>query len=76
MKIVILEDNLDRQTAMRSCLQDRFPQFQHVFFDSAHEMRRLLENDLLVVIIISLDHDLLASSGHWLPLFIAFPLPP
>jgi CheY-like chemotaxis protein len=58
MKILILEDNADRQAAMRSCLNDRFHQFPHVFFDNALDMRRYLENELSDAIAISLDHDL------------------
>ena len=58
MKIVILEDNSDRQTAMRACLADRFYTFEPHFFDDAEEMIRFLETHLSETLVISLDHDL------------------
>jgi CheY-like chemotaxis protein len=58
MKIIILEDNHDRQAAMRRCLQDRFHQYETVFFDEAKEMVAYLESNLASALIISLDHDL------------------
>src|SRR5258708_5473418 len=62
MKILILEDNLDRQATMERCLRDRFNQYQHVFFDNAKEMRMFLEAELPEALIISLDHDLEINS--------------
>lgn len=58
MKILILEDNQDRQAAMQRCLQDRFHQYETVFFNDAHEMAGYLESNLGDALIISLDHDL------------------
>ena len=58
MKILILEDNEDRRAAMLSCLRDRFPQYEHVFFNNAREMLACLESDLADAILVSLDHDL------------------
>src|ERR1043165_2326030 len=58
MKILILEDNLDRQDAMRDCLPDRFYQYETFLFNDAREMRAYLETDLLSALAISLDHDL------------------
>ncbi len=58
MKIIILEDNYDRQAEMRRCLQDRFHQYEIVFFDEAKEMVAYLESNLASALIISLDHDL------------------
>lgn len=58
MKIVILEDNIDRREVMQNCLRDRFHQYETVFFDDAKEMRTYLESHLALVLIISLDHDL------------------
>jgi len=58
LKIVILEDNQDRQQAMRDCLTDRFHQYEVVFFDNASEACSYLESNLESALILSLDHDL------------------
>ncbi len=58
MKIVILEDDKGRAEAMLDRLADRFYQFEHVFFDSAAEVKEYLENQFDDVIALSLDHDL------------------
>jgi len=58
MKIVILEDNTDRQTVMRACLADRFYTFDAHFFDDAGETIRFLDEYLPETLVISLDHDL------------------
>ena len=58
MKIVVLEDNHERQAEMGRCLRDRFHQYEIVFFDGAKEMIAYLEKSLPDVIAISLDHDL------------------
>ena len=63
MKIVILEDNAERQSAMRACLQDKFYQYESVFFDDAHEMQAYLSDHLASALIISLDHDLILKPG-------------
>jgi hypothetical protein len=61
MKIVILEDNAERQVAMRACLEDRFYTFEHRFFAEAKAMIGYLEDYLQETITISLDHDLDSS---------------
>lgn len=58
MKIAILEDNLDRQAAMRVCLADRFYMYDARFFDEAGDMIRFLEANLADTLLISLDNDL------------------
>lgn len=58
MKIAILEDSKERQEMMRSCLEDRFYQYEVHFFDSALEMIDYLKENLLDVLALSLDHDL------------------
>jgi hypothetical protein len=58
MKIVILEDNAERQAAMLDCLQDRFHQFEKRFFACAAEMVAYLKDNLAQTMAISLDHDL------------------
>ena len=64
MKILVLEDNADRQAAMKRCLEDRFYQFEAGFFDDAREMTEYLDSHLDETILISLDHDLeLKSNG-------------
>ncbi len=63
MKIVILEDNIDRQSAMRACLADRFYTLEAHFFDDSGEMVRFLDEHLANTLVISLDHDLELKSG-------------
>jgi CheY-like chemotaxis protein len=63
MKIVILEDNADRQAVMRACLADRFYTFDAHFFDDSAEMIRFLEAHLGETILISLDNDLDMETG-------------
>jgi CheY-like chemotaxis protein len=58
LKILILEDNADRQSEMRSCLRDRFYQYDLAFFDDAKQMVTYLETNLSGALVISLDHDL------------------
>jgi CheY-like chemotaxis protein len=58
MKIVILEDNKDRQAVMRACLADRFHQYDIRLFDNPAETIRFLEDHLSDTLVISLDHDL------------------
>jgi len=65
MKIVILEDDKNRVEAMRNRLEERFYQFDHVFFDSASEMNKYLENFMHEIIAISLDHDLELKSDEF-----------
>jgi CheY-like chemotaxis protein len=64
MKILILEDNADRQLAMQRCLRDRFHQYEFVFFDDAKKMLVFLEKNLDCALIISLDHDLEPKLQH------------
>jgi len=63
MKIVILEDNADRQAAMRACLADRFYTFDAHFFDDSCEMIRFLEAHLADTVVIALDNDLELKTG-------------
>jgi CheY-like chemotaxis protein len=63
LKIVILEDNKDRQTVMRACLADRFYTFDAHFFDEAGEAIRFLDANLADTVVISLDHDLDLKPG-------------
>src|SRR5262245_23126336 len=63
MKIVILEDNKDRQAVMRACIADRFYSFEPHIFDGAEETIRFLEAHLADTIVISLDHDLELKPG-------------
>src|SRR5262245_1418816 len=58
LKILILEDNEDRRSAMRGCLQHRFHQYESVFFADANEMLAYLDAKLGDTLLISLDHDL------------------
>lgn len=64
MKILILEDNADRRSAMQSCLRGRFHQYESVFLADAGEMWTYLENNLAMALIISLDHDLELGPQH------------
>lgn len=63
MKIVILEDNLDRQALMRECIADRFYTFEARFFDEAAQMIEFLDKNLAETIVISLDNDLELKIG-------------
>lgn len=63
MKIAILEDNLDRQAVMRSCLADRFYTFEAHFFDDSCEMIGFLEAQLADTVLIALDNDLELKPG-------------
>jgi hypothetical protein len=58
LQICILEDNRDRQAAMRDCLSERFHQFEAVFFEDASKMVRHLQSHLGGTILLCLDHDL------------------
>jgi len=62
-KIVILEDNADRQAVMRRCLADRFYTFDAHFFDESAEMIRFLDRHLAETMVISLDNDLELKPG-------------
>jgi CheY-like chemotaxis protein len=63
-KIVILEDNLDRQAVMRACLAELIPLcLEATFLDDVQEMIRFLEAHLADTLIISLDHDLDLKPG-------------
>src|SRR3954451_16404994 len=63
MKIVILEDNEERQAVMRACLADRFYQYDTRIFDDPGEMIRFLREHLADTLVISLDHDLELQPG-------------
>jgi CheY-like chemotaxis protein len=58
LKIVILEDNKDRQKVMADCLADRFHQYERRFFETSSEAIRFLDQHLSETIVIALDHDL------------------
>jgi CheY-like chemotaxis protein len=59
MRILILEDNEDRRSAMSQSLKNRFPQHAVEFFIEVEAMeRRLREAGLGDVLLVSLDHDL------------------
>jgi hypothetical protein len=62
-KIVILEDNTARRAAMERCLQDRFYQFDVVFFEAAGPMQEFCARHLEETILIGLDHDLEMQPG-------------
>lgn len=64
MKIVILEDNVDRQAVMRECLADRFYMYEAQFFDDSCEMIHYLEAHLTETILIALDNDLDMKMGQ------------
>jgi hypothetical protein len=69
MKIVILEDNAERQVEMRRCLADRFQQFDIRFFAVTAEMLAYLRGHLEESLVISLDHDLdllPGENGKWI----------
>ena len=63
MKIVILEDNEDRQAVMRDCLGDRFPMYEIAIFDDSREMIRYFDKHLGETLAIALDHDLILKPG-------------
>lgn len=63
MKIVILEDNADRQAVMRRCLADRFYTFDAHFFDDARDAIRFLEQHLPETVLVALDNDLELKPG-------------
>jgi hypothetical protein len=58
MKIVILEDNVDLQAAMRACLTEHFPTFDMKIVDSSAETIQQLREHLSETIAIAHDHDL------------------
>ena len=62
-KIVILEDNAERQAIMRACLADRFYTFDAHIFDDAAEMIAFLETNVAETIAIALDNDLEMKTG-------------
>ncbi|HYV36866.1 MAG TPA: hypothetical protein VE988_14250 [Gemmataceae bacterium] len=62
-KIIILEDNAQRQAAMQRRLQDRFFQFETVFFSAVGPMLHYCEEHLDDAIVIGLDHDLELQPG-------------
>lgn len=57
-KIVILEDNAERQRAMQGWLREHFYSFEAHFFAVASEIIDYLRDHLSEAIAISLDHDL------------------
>lgn len=68
LKIAILEDNLDRQEAMKGWLNARLHSYEHLFFDEAAPMNAWLETNLAETLLVSLDHDLdlkPTGDGRW-----------
>ena len=63
MKIVILEDNAERQAVMRACIADRFYTFDARIFDDAAETIAFLDVNLCETIAIALDNDLEMKTG-------------
>lgn len=57
-KIIVLEDNGERQRAMRQCLENSFLQWEILFFDEVQTLKKFLEEQLTEAAIICLDHDL------------------
>ena len=65
MRIVILEDNLDRQMAMRKCLVKRLPEARVEFHVTSNALIQSLSQHRDDVELIALDHDLeMIDSGH------------
>jgi hypothetical protein len=62
-KIAILEDNKERQAAMRYWLADRFFMYEACIFADAKEMIQFLDRSLGETLVISLDHDLELTNG-------------
>jgi hypothetical protein len=56
--VVILEDDVNRITAMRASLADVLPGLDIAVFEDAHQMIAWLGGRLGQVVLISLDHDL------------------
>ena len=56
--ILILDDNEDRLTAMKSLLVEPYPQYRIVLFDNAPDTIEWLKENLSSVVVMSLDHDL------------------
>ena len=63
LKIVILEDNEERQAVLRACLANQFSQCDACIFDDPGEMIRFLRKHLPETLVISLDHDLELKPG-------------
>ncbi len=63
MKIVILEDNAERQAAMRARLADRFHTYEVRLFDNPAATVRFLQEHLPETLVISLDHDMEVKPG-------------
>jgi len=63
MKIVVLEDNVERQRVMRECLADRFPMYELHFFGSAGDTIQFLRKNLHETLAVALDHDLELQPG-------------
>jgi len=63
MKVVIVEDNADRQAVMRRLLADRFYNFDIRFFDNAPEATAFLGIHLQDTLVVALDNDLDMKPG-------------
>ena len=62
-KIVIVEDNADRQAVMRRLLADRFDTFDARFFDNAPDAIAFLAANLADTLVVALDNDLDMKPG-------------
>ena len=58
LKLVILEDNVDRRRLMREMVDDRFPQYELRFFLTAGETIAYLREHFDQLLAVVLDHDL------------------
>ncbi len=69
MRILILEDNADRQVEMSAVLRDRFPYPIEFFSAAAPMLARIQDSGLEEVAAIILDHDLemlRGGAGDWI----------
>ena len=64
LAICILEDDRERQAAMRQILDERFYQYPAVFFNDARKMIDYLRESLATTVLICLDHDLELIPNH------------
>ncbi len=62
--IFVLDDDLGRCQAMRRELASSFPALSARFFATASETISAMEQDLFEAVLISLDHDLVASDDR------------
>jgi hypothetical protein len=78
MRILILEDNADRRTAMLEHIADCLPMFGVSFFETSDSMIQALQAAIWdEIALISLDNDLdpVLRDGKWLDIWSARILP-